>query len=133
MRLFAALWLAGQYSRLKGNRSIAAGWVARCERLLTRAKPSAETGRVILIRALATNDPAAIEVAAERAMEIARQFGDSDYEALALAYSGLAMLSLGAAAVVIPLAPSMFALLPQGGTKPPLPAGACSPRSTVAR
>src|SRR3982074_2081579 len=24
----AALWLAGQYSRLKGNRSIAAGWVA---------------------------------------------------------------------------------------------------------
>src|SRR6202048_675383 len=91
----AALWLAGQYSRPKGNRSSAAGWVARCERLLVRAKPSAETGRVILIRALATNDPAAIEVAAERAMEIARQFGDSDYEALALAYSGLAMLSLG--------------------------------------
>jgi proton glutamate symport protein len=28
------------------------------------------------------------------------------------------------AAVVIPLAPSLFALLPQGGTKPPLPAGA---------
>jgi DNA-binding CsgD family transcriptional regulator/tetratricopeptide (TPR) repeat protein len=92
---WAALWIAGQYSRHKGNRSVASGWVARCERLLVRAEPSAETGRVILIRALATNDPAQIVGAAEQAMEIARRFGDSDYEALALAYSGLAMLSLG--------------------------------------
>ena len=92
---WAALWLAGQYSRLKGNPSVARGWVAKCERHLSRAEPSAETGRVILVRALATNDPSAIESAAERAMEIAHRYGDSDYEALALAYSGLAMLSLG--------------------------------------
>ncbi len=92
---WAALWLAGQYARLKGNPSVARGWVAKCERHLSRAEPSAETGRVILVRALATNDPAGIEIGAERAMEIAHRFGDSDYEALALAYSGLAMLSLG--------------------------------------
>jgi DNA-binding CsgD family transcriptional regulator len=92
---WAALWLAGQYSRLKGNPAVASGWIARCERVIARAQPSAEIGRVILVRALATNDPAEIETAAERAMEIARRFGDSDYEALALAYSGLAMLSLG--------------------------------------
>jgi DNA-binding CsgD family transcriptional regulator/tetratricopeptide (TPR) repeat protein len=92
---WAALWLAGQYSRLKSNRAVAGGWIAKCERVIARAEPSAEIGRVILVRALATNDPAEIETAAERAMEIARQFGDSDYEALALAYSGLAMLSLG--------------------------------------
>jgi len=34
------------------------------------------------------------------------------------------LLLAGMAAVVIPLAPSLFSLLPQGGTKPPLPAGA---------
>lgn len=34
------------------------------------------------------------------------------------------LLPLGVAAIVIPLAPALFALLPQGGTKPPLPAGA---------
>ena len=34
------------------------------------------------------------------------------------------LLLTGAAAVVIPLVPPLFALLPQGGTKPSLPAGA---------
>jgi Na+/H+-dicarboxylate symporter len=34
------------------------------------------------------------------------------------------LLLTGAAAVAIPLATSVFSLLPQGGTKPPLPAGA---------
>lgn len=34
------------------------------------------------------------------------------------------LLLTGAAAVVIPLVPPLFSLLPQGGTKPPLPAGA---------
>jgi Na+/H+-dicarboxylate symporter len=34
------------------------------------------------------------------------------------------LLLMGAAAVVIPLVPPLFSLLPQGGTKPPLPAGA---------
>jgi DNA-binding CsgD family transcriptional regulator/tetratricopeptide (TPR) repeat protein len=92
---WAALWLAGHHLRLKGNRAVASGWIARCERLLAVAEPSAETGRVILIRALATGDAAEIEKAAERAMEIARRFDDHDYEFLALAYSGLALLSLG--------------------------------------
>ena len=92
---WAALWLAGHYLRLKGNPAVAGGWIAKCERLLALASPSAETGRVILMRALATGDPAAIEKGAERAMEIARQFDDPDYEALAIAYSGLAVLSLG--------------------------------------
>ena len=34
------------------------------------------------------------------------------------------LLLTGAAAIVIPLVPPLFSLLPQGGTKPPLPAGA---------
>jgi DNA-binding CsgD family transcriptional regulator/tetratricopeptide (TPR) repeat protein len=92
---WAALWLAGQYVRVKGNPAAARGWASRCERLLAEAEPCAETGRVILIRALATNDWELIEQAAERSVEIARRFGDTDYEALGVAYWGLAMLSTG--------------------------------------
>ncbi len=92
---WAALWLAGQYMRVKGNPAAARGWAARSGRLLAEAEPCAETGRVILIRALASNDWGQIERAAEQAIEIARRFGDADYEALAVAYSGLAMLSTG--------------------------------------
>jgi DNA-binding CsgD family transcriptional regulator len=92
---WAALWLAGQYTRVKGNPAAARGWAARCGRLLAGAEPCAETGRVILVRALASNDWEHIERAAEQAIEIARRFGDADYEALAVAYSGLAMLSNG--------------------------------------
>ena len=92
---WAALWLGGQYLRLKGNRAVAGGWIARCERLLAKAEPSAEVGRVILMRALATNDPAETERAAAQAMEIAHQFGDADYELLAMAYGGLAMVLQG--------------------------------------
>jgi DNA-binding CsgD family transcriptional regulator/tetratricopeptide (TPR) repeat protein len=92
---WAALWLGGQYLRYMANPAVASGWIGRSKRLISQAAPSPETGRVILMHALATAEPAEIERAADRAMEIARQFGDSDYEALALAYSGLAMLSLG--------------------------------------
>ena len=92
---WAALWLAGQYMRVKGNPAAARGWAARSGRLLAEAEPCAETGRVILVRALASNDWGQIERAAEQAIEIARRFGDADYEALAVAYSGLAMLSTG--------------------------------------
>ena len=92
---WAALWLAGQFMRVRGNPAAARGWAARCGRLLADSEPCAETGRVILIRALASDDWEQIEAAAEQAIEIARRFGDSDYEALAVAYSGLAMLSRG--------------------------------------
>lgn len=53
---WAALWLTGQYSRLTDNTPAASGWIARCERVIAQAQPSAEIGTVILVRALATND-----------------------------------------------------------------------------
>src|SRR5690242_19535613 len=92
---WAALWLGGQYLRYKGNPAVASGWIARSRRLMGQAEPSQQMGRLILMHALTTADPAEVERAAERAMEIAREFGDADYEALALAYGGLAILSLG--------------------------------------
>jgi DNA-binding CsgD family transcriptional regulator/tetratricopeptide (TPR) repeat protein len=92
---WAALWIAGQYMRVHGNHAAAGGWAARCERLLADAEPCAEVGRVILVRALASNDWEQIERAAGQAIEIAKRFGDTDYEVLAVAYCGLAMLSTG--------------------------------------
>ncbi len=92
---WAALWIAGQYVRVHGNHAAARGWAGRCERLLAEAEPCAEIGRVVLIRALATNDWEQIERAAGQAIEIAKRFGDTDYEALAVAHLGLAMLSTG--------------------------------------
>lgn len=91
---WAALWLAGQYIRVEGNQAAARGWAARCERLLAgEVEPCAELGRALLIRSLASNDWDQIERAADQAIEIARRFKDTDYELLAIAYSGLAMLS----------------------------------------
>jgi DNA-binding CsgD family transcriptional regulator len=91
----AALWLAGQYIRIRGNASPARGWASRCERLLADAGHCAEAGRILLIRAVAGGAWAEIEAAAERAIEIAREFGDSDGELLGLAHSGLALVSTG--------------------------------------
>ncbi|HZV51595.1 MAG TPA: LuxR C-terminal-related transcriptional regulator [Candidatus Dormibacteraeota bacterium] len=91
----AALWLAGQYLRIRGNASAARGWASRCERLLAGAGHCPEVGRALLIRAVAGGDWAEIEAAAERAIEIAREFGDSDGELLGLAYGGLALVSTG--------------------------------------
>ncbi len=92
---WSALWLAGNYLRLKGDQALAAGWVARCERLIENAPPSAELARVLLVRSLASADPERVAAGADRALALAQEFGDRDYEALALAYGGLARLSLG--------------------------------------
>ncbi|HEX6347986.1 MAG TPA: LuxR C-terminal-related transcriptional regulator [Candidatus Dormibacteraeota bacterium] len=92
---WAAFWLGAQYLRYKGNRAAASGWIGTSYRLTRQAEPSAHTGRILLMKALATGDAAEIERAADQAMELARRFGDPDYEALALAYGGLAILSMG--------------------------------------
>jgi DNA-binding CsgD family transcriptional regulator/tetratricopeptide (TPR) repeat protein len=90
-----ALALANQYARVSGNEAAARGWAARSHRLIAKAGPCAEAGRVILISALARSDWREVERAAAEAMEIAKRFGDVDFEILALAYGGLAALSLG--------------------------------------
>jgi DNA-binding CsgD family transcriptional regulator len=92
---WTALALANQYGRVLGNEAAARGWAARSHRLIAKAGPCAEAGRVLLISALAGGDWHEVERAAAEAMEIARRFGDVDFEILALAYSGLAALSLG--------------------------------------
>jgi DNA-binding CsgD family transcriptional regulator len=97
--LGAAAWLAlmvsAHYARVLGNEPAARAWAARSQRLIAKARPCAETGRILLIGALAGGDWRRVERAAAEAMEIAKRFGDIDFEILALAYGGLAALSLG--------------------------------------
>jgi DNA-binding CsgD family transcriptional regulator len=90
-----ALMLSSQYARVSGNEAAARGWAARSHRLIAKAGPCAEAGRVLLISALAGSDWREVERAAAQAMDIAKRFGDVDFEILALAYGGLAALSLG--------------------------------------
>jgi DNA-binding CsgD family transcriptional regulator len=90
-----ALMLSAQYARVLGNEAAARGWAARSHRLIAKAGPCAEAGRILLMTALAGSDWRHLERAAAEAMEIAKRFGDVDFEILALAYGGLAALSLG--------------------------------------
>jgi DNA-binding CsgD family transcriptional regulator/tetratricopeptide (TPR) repeat protein len=90
-----ALMLSAQYARVLGNEAAARGWAARSHRLIAKAGPCAEAGRILLMTALAGSDWRHLERTAAEAMEIAKRFGDVDFEILALAYGGLAALSLG--------------------------------------
>ena len=90
-----ALMLSAQYARELGNNGAARGWAAQSHRLIAKAGPCAEAGRIMLISAIAGSDWREVERAAAEAMDIAKRFGDVDFEILALAYGGLAALSLG--------------------------------------
>src|ERR1700730_9488448 len=80
--LGAAAWLAlmlsAQYARVLGNEAAARGWAARSHRLIAKAGPCAEAGRILLMTALAGSDWRQMERAAAEAMEIAKRFGDVD-------------------------------------------------------
>jgi DNA-binding CsgD family transcriptional regulator/tetratricopeptide (TPR) repeat protein len=92
---WTAVWLSNDSARRLGNLPAARGWAARSRRLVAKAGPCAEAGRVILISAMAGGDWREVERAAGEARKIARQFGDGDFEILAIAYGGLAALTLG--------------------------------------
>src|SRR3984893_3257599 len=90
-----ALMLSAQYARVLGDEPGARAWAARSHRLIAKPKPCAEAGRILLISALASTNWRDVERATSEAMDIAKRFGDVDFEILALAYGGLAALSLG--------------------------------------
>ncbi|MDQ6876188.1 MAG: hypothetical protein M3082_00510, partial [Candidatus Dormibacteraeota bacterium] len=83
-----ALMLSAQYARELGNYAAARGWAAQSHRLIAKAGPCAEAGRIMLISAIAGSDWREVERAAAEAMDIAKRFGDVDFEILALAYGG---------------------------------------------
>ena len=91
-----AAWLAREQIFLRGNRPAMQGWFARAERLLAEAGACPERGWYILLRASLLDAPADLERAAQQAITIAREFGDTDLETLALAFLGMARVAGGA-------------------------------------
>src|SRR4029079_9284080 len=92
---FIATWLAREQGFLHANVSAMKGWFARAERILSEAGPCAEQGWFIILRASMLAPPAELEAVAQDAIRIGADFGDSDLEAVSLAFMGLARVALG--------------------------------------
>jgi ATP/maltotriose-dependent transcriptional regulator MalT len=90
-----ASWLAREQVFLHSNLSAMKGWFARASRLLSQAGHCAEEGWYIILRASMLASPDELEQAATQAIKVAREFNDEDLEAVALAFSGMARISLG--------------------------------------
>lgn len=90
-----AVWLAREQVFLHSNFSAMKGWFARAERILGEVGPCVEQGWLMLMRASMLAGNAELEQAAEQAGRIARDYDDTDLEAMALAFGGLARVGLG--------------------------------------
>ncbi|HEY2998947.1 MAG TPA: LuxR C-terminal-related transcriptional regulator [Acidimicrobiales bacterium] len=91
-----AIELARLHGADLGHPAAARGWVERARRLLDRVGPCPEQGHLELaIMACDRADVDDLLASAERALSVALEHGDSGLEALALADSGLALVSQG--------------------------------------
>jgi ATP/maltotriose-dependent transcriptional regulator MalT len=86
-----AVWLAREQVFLHANASAMKGWFARAERLLNGLDSCPEQGWLELMRASMLAAPSELERIALDAIE----FDDTDLEAMALAFGGLARVALG--------------------------------------
>ena len=80
--------LGYMFLSVAGDRAIAGGWLARAKTLLREAGDTAETGWVALNLGMFENDRDTKEDHYRAAMEVAKQFGDTDLEFVTLAYLG---------------------------------------------
>jgi DNA-binding NarL/FixJ family response regulator len=90
-----AAWLAREQVFLHGNTSAMKGWFARAERLLSQVDRCIEHSWVALLRASVLAEPVDLEHVSLDALQVARAFDDADLEAYALAFCGMARVSLG--------------------------------------
>jgi DNA-binding CsgD family transcriptional regulator len=90
--------LAMDYCTFRGRAAIARGWVRRAERLLGD-EICRELGWLLIVKThialMIDHDPATTRYFATRAGSLGEALGDVDLEMLALAYEGLALVSLG--------------------------------------
>jgi len=88
-----AAWLGREQVFLRANVSAMNGWFGRAFRLLDGVDRCAEVGWVKIYQASMSDAPERKEQAANEAIEIARQFHDSDLEAFSLAILGSAFVA----------------------------------------
>jgi class 3 adenylate cyclase len=92
-----ALWLSMDYFG-KAALSVAGGWLAKAERLLEDEDESVANGYVAFARAANTmmsGDLDASIASADRALELARRFGDRNLDAMARVAKGRALVLMG--------------------------------------
>ena len=90
-----AIWLAREQVFLHSNVSAMNGWFARADRLLASIGSVPERGWYLLFRASMLDAPQGLLATTHHAETIAREHNDIALEVLALAFAGLAKITLG--------------------------------------
>ncbi len=90
-----AMWLAREQVFLNGNVNAMKGWFARAERLLADEPRGVEHAWLQLLRASLLASPQDLETIAQATLNDAHALRDDDLETLALAFTGIARVSLG--------------------------------------
>lgn len=90
-----AAWISRGHATGYGNAAASDGWLARAESLAEEAGPTLERAYVEVMRAKKAGDPQTAECHAARALAIAREFGDVDFEMFALSELGRALVTRG--------------------------------------
>ncbi len=80
------------YFAVAGDRAVAAGWIARSQRLQSESGETSERGWVALNVGMFEGDRTRKEDSFREAIEAARRFGDVDLELVSLAYLGASMV-----------------------------------------
>ena len=97
-----AMWTASDHLDYRGDDAVAEAWLQRGRALLAGHPPCSELGFIMLLEAdialLATGDPVGAERRAREALELARDTGEVDVEAVALAILGSALIASGSVA-----------------------------------
>src|SRR3954451_2431186 len=84
--------LAYMYLSIVGDGAVMSGWMGRAQTLLADAPDSSEVGWVALNSGMFEGDRVAKEGRFREALAMARRFGDSDLEFVALAYLGASLV-----------------------------------------
>ena len=90
-----ALWLSIEYASAYGQMAVANGWFRRGERLLDGAPPCAAHVELEVQRARRADSPDEAEQHYDRALAIARELGDFDFEIRALSQLGIHRVEVG--------------------------------------
>jgi DNA-binding NarL/FixJ family response regulator len=132
----AAMGLAELHVSSLGNAAAGQGWLGRARRLLDRVGPCVEEGWFeVALMACTRPDVDDLLASADRALEIALEYGDPDLEVRALADGGLALVSQGRLADGFARLDEALAAITGGQLRDPSVAGAafCSMLSSCDR
>lgn len=92
--IMLACWLGREQVFLHGNLTAMKGWFSRADRLAEQIPPSIEIAWCHMLQASMTASPTELAAIANDVIHTAQRFKDNNLEAFALAFCGLAQVSL---------------------------------------